>query len=125
MNVRIVPSVPQMDPGLLDLAGFDLDSPWVQVYDLPLAVLELSTRPRNVFARAGIDSIGDLVARDDDDIIAMTMLGADSYVEVVLALRRFGLKLREGKRSALVIAQHAERLAARIRQSQADSEAAT
>ena len=84
-----------MDAGMLDLAGFDLESPWVSVYDLPLAVLELSTRPRTVLVRASIRTLGELVALRDDDILAMTMMGATSYVEIVLALDRFGVRLRD------------------------------
>ena len=34
-----------------------------------------------------------------DDILAMTMMGATSYVEIVLALDRFGVRLREDERS--------------------------
>ena len=99
MSLRVVPSVPWMDAGLLDLAGFDLESPWVPVYDLPLAVLELSTRPRTVLVRASIRTLGELVALGHDDILAMTMMGATSYVEIVLALDRFGVRLRDDERS--------------------------
>ena len=95
VSLRVIPSVPRMDAGLLDLAGFDLESPWVPVYDLPLAVLELSTRPRTVLVRASIRTLGELVALRADDILAMTMMGATSYVEIVLALDRFGVRLRD------------------------------
>ena len=99
VSLRVVPSVPWMDAGMLDLAGFDLESPWVSVYDLPLAVLELSTRPRTVLVRASIRTLGELVALSHDDILAMTMMGATSYVEIVLALDRFGVRLRDDERS--------------------------
>ena len=57
-KVRVIPSLPWIDVGMLDLAGFDLESPWVSVHDLPLAVLELSTRPRTGLARASRRPIG-------------------------------------------------------------------
>ena len=110
VSVRVIPAVPWMDVGLLDLAGFDLESPWVSVYDLPLGVLELSTRPRTILANKSIDSIGDLVALTDDDILVMSNMGPESYVEIVAALSRFQVSLKENKWSSKIIAENAERM---------------
>ena len=94
-KVRVIPSLPWIDVGMLDLAGFDLESPWVSVHDLPLAVLQLSTRPRTVMARASIGTIGELVALGHDDVLAKTNMGPASYAEIVIALDRFGVRLRD------------------------------
>jgi len=115
VSLRVVPSVPWLDVGLLDLAGFDLESPWVAVYDLPLGVLELSTRPRTILANKSIDSIGDLVALTDDDVLAMTNMGPESYVEIVAALSRFQVSLKENKWSSKIIAENAERMHRQVR----------
>jgi len=101
-KVRVIPSLPWIDVGMLDLAGFDLESPWVSVHDLPLAVLELSTRPRTVLARASIRTIGELVALSHDDVLAKANMGAASYAEIVVALDRFGVRLRDDEWSAQV-----------------------
>src|SRR5918997_767065 len=51
--------------------------------DLPLEELDLSERPRNCLKRAQIDTIGQLVERTEDDLLAITNFGQKSLEEVV------------------------------------------
>ena len=62
--------------------------------DLPIEELDLSERPRNCLKRAQIDSIGQLVERTEDDLLAITNFGQKSLDEVIAKLDERGLRLR-------------------------------
>jgi DNA-directed RNA polymerase subunit alpha len=62
--------------------------------DLPIEELDLSERPRNCLKRAQIDTIGQLVERTEDDLLAITNFGQKSLEEVVQKLDERGLSLR-------------------------------
>ncbi|MGH9267800.1 MAG: DNA-directed RNA polymerase subunit alpha [Acidimicrobiales bacterium] len=62
--------------------------------DLPIEELDLSERPRNCLKRAQIDTIGQLVERTEDDLLAITNFGQKSLEEVVQKLVVRGLSLR-------------------------------
>ncbi|MHB8189005.1 MAG: DNA-directed RNA polymerase subunit alpha [Ferrimicrobium sp.] len=66
-------------------------------YDLAIEELDLTERPRNCLKRAQINSIGDLVERSADDLLAITNFGQKSLDEVTekLAFRGMSLKSRE------------------------------
>jgi DNA-directed RNA polymerase subunit alpha len=62
--------------------------------DLPIEELDLSERPRNCLKRARIDTIGQLVQKSEDDLLAITNFGAKSLEEVREKLDERGLSLR-------------------------------
>jgi DNA-directed RNA polymerase subunit alpha len=62
--------------------------------DLPIEELDLSERPRNCLKRARVDSIGQLVQKTEDDLLAITNFGAKSLEEVIQKLDERGLSLR-------------------------------
>jgi len=62
--------------------------------DLPIEELDLSERPRNCLKRARIDTIGQLVQKTEDDLLAITNFGAKSLEEVIQKLDERGLGLR-------------------------------
>ena len=64
--------------------------------DLELAIeeLELSERPRNCLKRARVDTIGQLVQKTEDDLLAITNFGSKSLEEVLQKLDERGLSLR-------------------------------
>jgi len=62
--------------------------------DLPIEDLELTERPRNCLKRAQINTIGELVERTEDDLLAITNFGQKSLDEVILRLDERGLSLR-------------------------------
>jgi DNA-directed RNA polymerase subunit alpha len=64
--------------------------------DLELAIeeLDLSERPRNCLKRARVDTIGQLVQKTEDDLLAITNFGSKSLDEVLEKLDERGLALR-------------------------------
>ncbi len=62
--------------------------------DQPIEDLELSERPRNCLKRAQVNSIGELVNKTEDDLLAITNFGQKSLDEVVEKLDERGLSLR-------------------------------
>jgi DNA-directed RNA polymerase subunit alpha len=64
--------------------------------DLDLAIedLDLSERPRNCLKRAQVNTIGELVERTADDLLAITNFGQKSLDEVIQRLDERGLSLR-------------------------------
>ena len=62
--------------------------------DLPIEELDLSERPRNCLKRARVDTIGQLVMKTEDDLLAITNFGSKSLEEVIQKLDERGLSLR-------------------------------
>jgi DNA-directed RNA polymerase subunit alpha len=62
--------------------------------DVPIEELELSERPRNCLKRAQINSIGELIEKSEDDLLAITNFGQKSLDEVIAKLDERGLSLR-------------------------------
>ncbi len=62
--------------------------------DLPIEELDLSERPRNCLKRAQINTIGELVLKTEDDLLAITNFGQKSLDEVLVKLDERGLVLR-------------------------------
>ncbi|MFP5327245.1 MAG: DNA-directed RNA polymerase subunit alpha [Acidimicrobiia bacterium] len=63
---------------------------------LPIEDLDLSERPRNCLKRAQINTVGELVERTPDDLLAITNFGQKSLDEVLQKLDERGLALRNG-----------------------------
>ncbi len=62
--------------------------------DLAIEELDLSERPRNCLKRARVDTIGQLVIKSEDDLLAITNFGSKSLEEVIQKLDERGLALR-------------------------------
>ena len=62
--------------------------------DLPIEDLDLSERPRNCLKRAQVNSIGELLLKTEDDLLAITNFGQKSLDEVKAKLDERGLQLR-------------------------------
>jgi DNA-directed RNA polymerase subunit alpha len=62
--------------------------------DLPIEDLDLSERPRNCLKRAQVNSIGELVEKNEDELLAITNFGQKSLDEVLQKLDERGLSLR-------------------------------
>ncbi len=62
--------------------------------DQPIEDLELSERPRNCLKRAQVNTIGELLDKTEDDLLAITNFGQKSLDEVVEKLDERGLTLR-------------------------------
>jgi DNA-directed RNA polymerase subunit alpha len=62
--------------------------------DLPIEDLDLSERPRNCLKRAQVNTVGELVEKTADDLLAITNFGQKSLDEVLVKLDERGLALR-------------------------------
>ena len=62
--------------------------------DLPIEDLDLSERPRNCLKRAQVNTVGELVLKTVDDLLAITNFGQKSLDEVLVKLDERGLALR-------------------------------
>jgi DNA-directed RNA polymerase subunit alpha len=62
--------------------------------DLPIEDLDLSERPRNCLKRAQVNTVGELVQKTEDDLLAITNFGQKSLDEVLQKLDERGLSLR-------------------------------
>ncbi len=62
--------------------------------DVPIEELDLSERPRNCLKRAQINTIGELIEKTEDDLLAITNFGQKSLDEVLAKLDERGLSLR-------------------------------
>jgi len=74
----------------------EVASPTSTSPDLDLAIeeLDLSERPRNCLKRARVDTIGQLVQKSEDDLLAITNFGSKALEEVIQKLDERGLSLR-------------------------------
>jgi DNA-directed RNA polymerase subunit alpha len=62
--------------------------------DLPIEDLDLSERPRNCLKRAQVNTVGELLLKTEDDLLAITNFGQKSLDEVIAKLDERGLTLR-------------------------------
>jgi DNA-directed RNA polymerase subunit alpha len=74
-----------------ELTGTTTGSPDL---DLPIEDLDLSERPRNCLKRAQVNTVGELLEKSEDDLLAITNFGQKSLDEVVQKLDERGLSLR-------------------------------
>ncbi|MGH9247754.1 MAG: DNA-directed RNA polymerase subunit alpha [Acidimicrobiales bacterium] len=61
--------------------------------ELPIEDLDLSERPRNCLKRAQINTVGELLQKTEDDLLAITNFGQKSLEEVRAKLDERGLSL--------------------------------
>jgi DNA-directed RNA polymerase subunit alpha len=62
--------------------------------NLPIEELDLSERPRNCLKRAQVNTVGELLKKSEDDLLAITNFGQKSLDEVIEKLDERGLSLR-------------------------------
>lgn len=68
-----------------------------KVLEMPIEELDLSVRSYNCLKRAGINSLGELVAKTDEEMMKVRNLGKKSLEEVKQKLAALGLSLRESE----------------------------
>jgi DNA-directed RNA polymerase subunit alpha len=66
-----------------------------RLYAMPIEELDLSVRPYNCLKRAGINSVGELVQRTEEEIVNVKNFGRKSLDEVKEKLAAVGLTLRQ------------------------------
>ena len=62
--------------------------------ELAIEELDLSERPRNCLKRAQVNTVGELLQKSEDDLLAITNFGQKSLDEVIEKLDERGLSLR-------------------------------
>jgi DNA-directed RNA polymerase subunit alpha len=62
---------------------------------MPIEELDLSVRPYNCLKRAGIHTVGDLIRKTEDEVVAVKNFGRKSLDEVREKLTLHGLSLRQ------------------------------
>jgi DNA-directed RNA polymerase subunit alpha len=82
------------DPQGLELGEVATASAGSPDLDLPIEDLDLSERPRNCLKRAQVNTIGELLMKTEDDLLAVTNFGQKSLDEVIQKLDERGLSLR-------------------------------
>ena len=75
---------------LTDVAQGTAGSPDLE---LPIEDLDLSERPRNCLKRAQVNTVGELLRKTEDDLLAITNFGQKSLDEVIMKLDERGLQL--------------------------------
>lgn len=65
-----------------------------RAYDMPIEELDLSVRSYNCLKRAGINTVGELCAKTEDEMMKVRNLGRKSLEEVVEKLGALSLSLR-------------------------------
>ena len=61
---------------------------------MPIEELDLSVRPYNCLKRAGINTLGDLLQRTEEEVVNVKNFGRKSLDEVKEKLAALGLELR-------------------------------
>jgi DNA-directed RNA polymerase subunit alpha len=82
------------EPQGLELGELAVTSAGSPDLDLPIEDLDLSERPRNCLKRAQVNTIGELLLKTEDDLLAVTNFGQKSLDEVIQKLDERGLSLR-------------------------------
>ena len=81
------------DPQALELGEIAPAATTSPDLDLPIEDLDLSERPRNCLKRAQVNTIGELLLKSEDDLLAITNFGQKSLDEVLVKLDERGLSL--------------------------------
>jgi DNA-directed RNA polymerase subunit alpha len=61
---------------------------------MPISALDLSVRASNCLEAEGIQTVGDLVARTEDDLLKLKNFGRTTFKEVEKKLQSLGLSFR-------------------------------
>ena len=64
-----------------------------KIYDMAIEELDLSVRSYNCLKRAGINTVAELVERDEEEMMKVRNLGRKSLEEVINKLAMMGLSL--------------------------------
>jgi DNA-directed RNA polymerase subunit alpha len=82
------------EPQGLELGEVGITTAGSPDLELPIEDLDLSERPRNCLKRAQVNSIGELLEKTEDDLLAITNFGQKSLDEVIQKLDERGLSLK-------------------------------
>ena len=81
------------EPQALELTDVTIGTAGSPDLELPIEDLDLSERPRNCLKRAQVNTVGELLRKTEDDLLAITNFGQKSLDEVIVKLDERGLQL--------------------------------
>jgi DNA-directed RNA polymerase subunit alpha len=94
-HVNIFTSLAEGEEDIAEtLFGTDAKPPGSKDWQLSIEDLELPVRVLNCLHRGGINTVGQLVEKTEDDLLALRSFGARSIEDVKEKLEKRGLKLR-------------------------------
>jgi DNA-directed RNA polymerase subunit alpha len=79
----------------LDIMVEKEDASSDKTLDMPIEELDLSVRSYNCLKRAGINSVGELCSKTEEEMMKVRNLGRKSLEEVIEKLQALGLSLRQ------------------------------
>ena len=66
-----------------------------KILDMTIEELDLSVRSFNCLKRAGINTVGDIINKSEDDMMKVRNLGRKSLEEVIWKMASLGFNLRK------------------------------
>ena len=95
-SAKLVTLVAEMseEPPTLELGETSAAMASSPELETPIEDLDLSERPRNCLKRAQVNTVGELLRKSEDDLLAITNFGQKSLDEVLVKLDERGLSLR-------------------------------
>src|SRR5918995_344055 len=96
------------EPQGLELGELAITSAGSPDLDLPIEDLDLSERPRNCLKRAQVNSVGELVQKTEDDLLAITNFGQKSLAEGIVTTEAKAKALRPIAEKLITKARNAE-----------------
>ncbi|MDO4784155.1 MAG: DNA-directed RNA polymerase subunit alpha [Propionibacteriaceae bacterium] len=79
----------------IEIGPSPVDEQLAESLSLPVEDLNLTVRSYNCLKREGIHTVGELVARSEQDLLDIRNFGTKSIVEVKMTLHNLGLSLRD------------------------------
>ncbi len=79
----------------IEMGPSPVDEQIAESLSLPVEDLNLSVRSYNCLKREGIHTVGELVARSEEDLLDIRNFGSKSILEVKVTLHNLGLSLRD------------------------------
>ncbi|MCC2592233.1 DNA-directed RNA polymerase subunit alpha [Tessaracoccus sp. OS52] len=79
----------------IEIGPSPVDEQIAESLNLPVEELDLSVRSYNCLKREGIHTVGELVARSEEDLLDIRNFGSKSILEVKVTLHNLGLSLRD------------------------------
>ncbi|HHY35391.1 MAG TPA: DNA-directed RNA polymerase subunit alpha [Firmicutes bacterium] len=93
-HLKLFTGLTERVTGAAEVRGPEEKSELQRILDAPIEELELSARSFNCLRRAGIQTVGDLVAKTEEELSKVRNMGKKSLEEVKTKLAELGLALR-------------------------------
>ena len=89
----------------LEIGEVVTEAPLPPELQMTIEDLNLSERPKNCLRRAQIETVAELLEKNEDDLLSLTNFGQKSLDEIKVKLDELGLSLKGSTPSAVVVAE--------------------